>query len=216
MNKNEVIAFIKNELESGKIRKDMFPMMTEFGVRDYSETVHSLGLNYITEVGRHINGVSAVSEYPVYPYGDVQKNQYKESVAEEAANYSVNNCEAVRPDSIWFSRVDNKPVLICEFERYEKNRKKDNKLREKIQNLLIAYHQMGGDIPVILFVYWSYSAVNAAEINEYVSILDTGFEQPNGKFVHGINGVKTTYIVYRCIATGNSENLKLDQWIEAG
>lgn len=216
MNKNEVIAFIKNELESGKIRKDMFPMMTEFGVRDYSETVHSLGLNYITEVGRHINGVAAVSEYPVYAYGDVQKNHYKESVAEEAVNYSVNNCEAVRPDSIWFSKVDNKPVLICEFERYEKNRKKDNKLREKIQNLLIAYHQMGGDIPVILFIYWSYSAVNAAEINEYVSILDTGFKQPNGKIVHGINGVKTTYLVYRCIAAGNNENLKLDQWIEAG
>lgn len=216
MNKEEIIEFIKNELEGGKIRRDMFPMMTKFGVRDYSETVHSLGLNYITTMGRHIKDVTAVSEYPVYPYGEGQIGGKSDATAEKSTVNSVINNEAVRPDSIWFSKIDNRPILICEFERYEKNRRKDNKLKEKIENLLIAYHQLGGDIPVILFIYWSYSAVNAAEIKEYVSILDTGFRHPNGKYVQGINGVQTTYLVYRCIATGSSKKLILDQWIEAG
>ena len=215
MNKNEVIEFLKAELEVGTIRKKMFPMMTSFGVRDYSETVHSLGLNYITAIGRELNSITAISEYPVYPYNSGASSRKGLNVAEDNAAY-IYSIDAVRPDSIWFSKYNNKPVLICEFERYEKNRKKDNKLKEKIQNLLIAYHQLGEDVPVILFVYWSYATEVAGDIKEYISILDNGFRQTNGVFVAGINGLKTSYLVYRCIAAGDCDNLTLDQWIEAG
>lgn len=213
MNKNEIVSFIKEEFKSGKVRNEMFPMITKFGVRDYSETVHSLGLNYITAIGRFIDEIAAISECPVYPYKE--KNTYSKYVADGAGVYG-DNINEVRPDSIWFSKEDNSPILICEFERYEKSKRKDLKIKEKIENLLIAYHQLGGKVPIILFVYWSYAAENPGDIDEYISILDNGFRKSNGIYVPGINGIKTSYLIYRCVAMGNSENLKLNQWVEVG
>jgi len=58
MNKETIIDFIKKEFKEGKIRNEMFPMMTKFGIRDYSETVHTVGLNYITAIGRFVDGVT--------------------------------------------------------------------------------------------------------------------------------------------------------------
>lgn len=213
MNRDVIIDFIKNEFKQGKIRSELFPMMTKFGVRDYSETVHTLGLNYITAIGRYIKGMTSISECPVYPYS--KKNQYGEMVAECQESY-VTKVSEVRPDSIWYSREDNSPILICEFERYEKNRRKDLKIKEKIENLLIAYHQLGGDIPIILFVYWSYAGKNPGDIAEYISILDKGFKKNNGSYIPGINALKTTYLIYRCVASGSSDNLTLNQWVEVG
>ena len=66
---NYVIEANREEFESGNVRNELFLMMTKFGVRDYSETVHTLGLNYVTAIGRTIEGISAISECPVYPYG---------------------------------------------------------------------------------------------------------------------------------------------------
>jgi len=213
MNKKEIISFIKEEFNEGSIRNEMFPMMTKFGVRDYSETAHSLGLNYITAIGRHIEGVAAISECPVYPYHE--KNTFIEYVADATSVYG-HDINEVRPDSIWFSKKDNSPILISEFERYEKNKTKDMKIKEKIKNLLLAYHQLGSDVPIILFVYWSYTTENPGNIDEYISILDNGFRKSNGIYVSGINGIKTSYLIYRCVATGNSENLKFNQWVEVG
>lgn len=210
---NYVIEAIRKEFESGKLRDELFPMMTKFGVRDYSETVHTLGLNYITAIGRTIEGVSAVSECPVYPYEEISC----EIVAETHLSYGESKKEKdaeVRPDSIWYSKENNYPILISEFERYQNNRIKDKKLKEKIQNLLIAYHQLGGELPLIVFVYWSYSSVTAGDISDTISILDKGFYLPNKKYVSGINSRKTKYLVYQCIAKGTKENLTLNQWIK--
>lgn len=213
MNKNNIISVIKQEFKMGSIRNDMFPMMTKFGVRDYSETIHSLGLNYITAIGRSIAGISAISEYPAYPFLDNDKCD--EYIAETNSTYG-NKVEEIRPDSIWFSKEENIPILICEFERYQKNFRKDLKVKEKVENLLLAYHQLGGSIPIILLVYWSYSAENPAKIEEYISILDNGFIKSNGKHVQGINALRTTYLIYRCVASGSNENVKLNQWVEVG
>lgn len=68
---NYVIEANREEFESGNVRNELFLMMTKFGVRDYSETVHTLGLNYVTAIGRTIEGISAISECPVYPYGKI-------------------------------------------------------------------------------------------------------------------------------------------------
>lgn len=210
MNKREIINFIKNEFENGEIRNNLFPMITKFGIRDYSETVHTLGLNYITSIGRYIEGISTISECPVYPY---KEKKYNLCVSDKESVYE-NKITHVRPDSVWFSKDDNTPILICEFERYEKNKKKDIKLIEKIQNLLISYHQLGGNVPIILFVYWSYANENPGDIDEYISIFDKGFKTEKGGYIQGIDAMKTTYLVYRCVALGDEENLKLNQWVE--
>lgn len=214
MDRNNIIKVIREEFQTGKIREDLFPMMTKFGVRDYSETVHSLALNYITAIGRAIDEISAVSEYPVYPY----ESNYNESnmIAESPGLYEEKKTKdaEIRPDSIWYSKKDNSPILISEFERYEKNRIKNKKLEEKIQNLLIAYHQLGSKVPIILFVYWSYASVTPGDMSNVISILDKGFTLPNKKFISGIDSSRTSYLVYHCIASGNKENLILNQWIK--
>ena len=90
-----LIEEIRNEFCSGKLRNDLFPMITKFGVRDYSETVHSIGLNYITAIGRTIEGVAAVSECPVYPYDETHKDLT--FVAESSPQYKTNAEPEVRP-----------------------------------------------------------------------------------------------------------------------
>ena len=39
-------------------------MLTDWGVEDFSHTAHSLGCNYLTQIGREA-GFWAMSEYPV-------------------------------------------------------------------------------------------------------------------------------------------------------
>ena len=211
-----LIQGIRDEMTTGKIRKRYFPMITDFGVRDYSETVHTMGLNYLTAIGRTIIDTTAVSECPVYPYETVRlkENNMAEKIAEIPGEYGTQKDPIVRPDSIWYSIRDNQPLLLCEFERYDKSRLKNKKLEEKIQNLLIAYHQLGGDVPLILFVYWTYPKVTPGDISKYIRIFDEGFTMSNGMRVHGIDGRKTKYLVYHCVAAGNKENLTFNQWIK--
>lgn len=210
MDREKIVQFIREEFETGKIRKELFPMMTDFGIRDYSETVHTVGLNYITAIPRYIEGCTSLSEYPIYPGGYGCTKVAEAHV--EYGNFEVPGSE-VRTDSVWYKKKNNQPLLICEFERYENNWKKDIKLKEKIQNLLVAYHQLGGQVPVILFVYWSYAKVTPGDISSYISILDNGFHSPRGDFIPGINGQKTTYLVYHCIASGSRASLTINQWI---
>lgn len=218
MVKERLIQGITQELKTGNIRKELFPMMTNFGVRDYSETVHSLGLNYLTAIGRTIKDVTAISECPVYPYendsyitGGMDTNI---KVADESGKYKGGNEPIVRPDSIFYSTMDNQPLLICEFERYDKSRLKNKKLEEKIQNLLIAYNQLGRNLSLILFVYWTYPKITPGDISDYIRIFDEGFVMNNGRRVQGIDGRKTQYLVYHCVASGDKDNLTFNQWIK--
>ncbi|MBM7649036.1 hypothetical protein JOC78_001989 [Bacillus ectoiniformans] len=199
MDKVEIKEWIIQEFKNGKIRDTWFPMLSVSGVRDYSETVHSIGLNYITEIGRQLDGYTAVSEYPVYPINE---------------NFGHNITRVVRPDSIWYDKEDLKPVLVSEFERFENSKAKNDKLREKIENLLIAYHQLGGNLPFILFVYWSHSGVVSKDIEKYISIFDEGFRLPNGIYINGINSFKSDYLVFQAVAKGNKEKLTINQWIQ--
>ncbi|WP_155660810.1 hypothetical protein [Priestia megaterium] len=214
MIKERIIQSIREELEIGEIRRELFPMITDFGVRDYSETVHTMGLNYLTAIGRTIKDITAISECPVYPY---IKESEVSGLGKTSTNYRgfrTSNEPEVRPDSIWYSIKANQPLLLCEFERYDKSRLKNKKLEEKIQNLLIAYHQLGGDVPLILFVYWTYPKVTPGDISNYIRIFDDGFTMSNGERVYGIDGRKTDYLVYHCVASGAKEKLTFNQWIK--
>jgi|GEM_PF-958208 hypothetical protein len=218
MVKERLMQGIREELRTGKIRKDMFPMITKFGVRDYSETVHTMGLNYLTAIGRTIDGITSISECPVYPYENYSVNSFSidfsAMVADGFGDYRADKEPVVRPDSIWYSIEDNKPLLLCEFERYDNSRIKNKKLEEKIQNLLIAYNQLGRKIPLILFVYWTYPKVTPGDISNYIRIFDEGFIMSNGTRIQGIDGRITEYMVYHCVASGDKDNLTFNQWIK--
>lgn len=189
------------EMDQGIIRSRDFPMLGNSGMRDYSETVHSVGLNYITQIGRSIDDIVALSECPVYRRDD--------------GDYAARVTREIRPDSIWFERETMAPVLVAEFERYESNRFKNRKLQEKIENLLIAYHQLGGKVPMILLVYWTYNdGTIARDIDRYIGIFDKGFYLKNGKWIPGINSAITNYLVYQAVAQGSKDNMTIKQWIK--
>lgn len=174
-------------------------MLTHYGVRDYSESVHSTGLNYLTEIGRQVEGVISLSEFPVYPID----SQYLHSLTRE-----------VRPDSVWFNRETGLPLLVAEFERFESSKLKLDKLREKIENLLLAYHQFGGKLALILFVYWSYQGAVPKDIDNYLRIFDEGYRLANGKYIPGINSFYTECLVFQAMASGSKEKITINQWIQ--
>jgi hypothetical protein len=193
VNKQVISDYITQELNSGAIRSAHFSMLTEHGVNDYSEAIHSLGLNYITQIGRSIEGVTAVSEYPVKG----EKKYPRE----------------VRPDSIWFDNKDMRPLLVSEFERFESNRIKRKKLLEKSENLLIAYHQLGGNLPVVLLAYWCYGVDNPNISEEILSIFNNGFKLDN-QWVPGINALLTKVILVHAIATELNGKITINRWIK--
>ena len=199
VDKFELKSFIINELEEGTIRQNYFPMLTNYGLRDYSESVHSTGLNYLTEIGRQIEGVTSLSEFSVYPVD----SQYSHTATRE-----------VRPDSLWFERDTGMPLFVAEFERFESSKLKHDKLREKIENLLLAYHQLGGKLAVILFVYWSYQGNIPKDIDNYLRVFDEGFCMANGKYIPGVSSFHTECIVFQAIANGLKEKLTINQWLQ--
>ena len=199
VDKYRLKAFVIKELEQGAVRQKYFPMLTNFGVRDYSESVHSTGLNYLTELGRQLEGVTSLSEFPVYP----ADGQYSHSLTRE-----------VRPDSLWFARDTGEPLFVAEFDRFENSKLKHDKLREKIENLLLAYHQLGGKLALILLVYWSYQGTVPNNIDNYLRVFDEGFHMANGKYIPGVSSYHTECIVFQAIASGSKEKLTINEWIQ--
>ena len=89
-------------------------MLTDWGVEDFSLTIHSLGCNYLSSLGRE-HGYWAMSEYPV--------RVSKPGVV-----------SSIRPDTVWWSRPDGNVILLGEFERYIPGQ--EQKLMEKARNLV--------------------------------------------------------------------------------
>jgi hypothetical protein len=98
------------------------PMWTEWGIRDVSHLVHSLGCTFLTAIGRDL-GVTVVSEVPAPRDGALAHVE-----------------EDVRSDSVWFDRQTRRVVLVAEFERYS-GKQKD--LSPKVETLLLAQHRWG-------------------------------------------------------------------------
>ena len=192
MDKDLLSGFIINEFSSGEIRETYFPMICQGGVADYSEMVHSIGLNYITQIGRTIEDVVSISECPV-----IQENKVPREI---------------RADSIWFERNNFKPVLISEFERYENTRTKKTKVREKAENLLIAYHQLNRDLQVVLYVTWGIGLAVPQEMDSIKALLIDGFLF-KGAWLSGIDSGKTSLLIFHTIASNVEGKLLFNRWV---
>lgn len=192
MDKNLVSSHIVNEFQSGIIRKTYFPMMCQGGVTDYSEMVHSVGLNYITQIGRTLENVVSISECPV-----IQKRSLPREV---------------RADSIWFNINTLNPILISEFERYEDTRSKKTKVREKAENLLIAYHQLNKDVQVVLYVTWGKGLVVPQEMESIKALLTDGFNL-KGVWLPGIDSRNTTLLIFHAITSNADGKLIFNNWV---
>src|SRR4051812_31230593 len=93
-------AVLRREFADPAFARSEFPMLTDWGVEDFSETVHSCGMNYLAALGRH-SGRWALSEYPIQVAEPVEESSF------------------VRLDAVWWSRPSGQVELLAEFERYE-------------------------------------------------------------------------------------------------
>jgi len=159
-----------------------FPMLTTWGVRDESVSVHSLGFNYLAALGRHL-GFWAATEYPI----------------------RVGNT-FVRPDFVWWSKEDQQVKLIGEFERFEAGQQ--TKLVDKAKNLMSSYEALNHSPETMVLVPWTHAGTELAGNSAARSIAYDGFRNPEGRMIPGV-GTEATFILAHAIFGRCEDNVRL-------
>ena len=147
-----------------------YPMLTEWGVRDQDVLVHSLGCSAWTALGQEL-GCMAVSECPV------------------PTAYSAD----IRSDSVWFSRSSRAPEVLIEFERFDGSIRGEQKLDEKVRNLLDAAARWGGVPKLLILSAWSKGVVSAPDTNQLTERCRMGFKTAVGVEVPPIRGAAVLF-----------------------
>ena len=147
-----------------------YPMLTDWGVRDQDVLVHSLGCSAWTALGQEL-GFMAVCECPV------------------PTAYSAD----IRSDSVWFSRSSRAPEVLIEFERFDGSSRGEQKLDEKVRNLLDAAARWGGVPKLLVLSAWSKGVVSAPDTNKLTERCRMGFKTAVGVDVPPIRGASVLF-----------------------
>ncbi len=144
----ELLQELRSEFDSLTIAQEQFPMWTLWGLEDESVAVHSLGLTYLTTIGQHL-GYACCCEFPVAGH-------------------------KVRADSVWWDRETRDVVAMFEFERH----KGKGELREKVRNLLLAYHSSGSTPRLLALIFWTenFYPLEQNELRNLWRIFERGFD----------------------------------------
>lgn len=134
--------------------REILPIWTDWGVEDCGVTIHSLGVTYLTLLGREL-GFCSASELPA-----PREGQYGHVFAD------------VRSDSVWFDRDSHGVTLLAEYERYTGQRKD---LKPKAENLLLAQHRWDAPDCTMLMAYWTEGLVSLPDHGELRSVISSGF-----------------------------------------
>ena len=153
-----------------------FPMMAQWGVSDYGLALHSFGLNYLSGFGRE-SGFWSVTEFPITSL---------------RANASMQ--QDVRPDVIWFARPTGEIALLGEFERAESPGKGDV-IREKVENLVIAHHQLPPRPRVLLLGLWTSTGIPPASERALQTHVRSGFRDAHGNRIPALPGTTSLLVV---------------------
>ena len=183
----EIERTLRSEFESLSFARSQFPMLTDWGVEDFSVTIHSLGCNYLSALGRK-HGCWAMSEYPV-------------RVAPGAIGYSV------RPDVAWWADPTGAVALLGEFERFEPGRRN---LIGKARNLLRAHHELGDQPRVLLLMTWAIAGTDLRGLDEVRAVSYDGFRTSDGLVVPGL-GAESRFVLVTAVF-GGPEELKLPRF----
>jgi hypothetical protein len=151
-----VLAALLQAFASRHVLEEQFPMLAQHGIPDADLTVHSHFLSYLAVLAQSL-GYSGIVECPL----PVEPGHRWAKLGD------------VRPDVVWFDKVDNAPVAAFEFERFERG--DEAKLRDKIENLDIAYLRSNGQLQMTALVYWVRSGVAPQTIREVASGYRAGF-----------------------------------------
>ncbi|MBT0664922.1 hypothetical protein KI809_11480 [Geobacter pelophilus] len=97
------------------------------------------------------------------------------------AEYPVD--PSIRSDGVWWDKVTREPMAIFEFERY----KDGSELRDKVQNLLIAYHRLNLQPRLLSLIYWTknFYPLGDEVTQELWSIVMHGFRTSTGQTITG-------------------------------
>ena len=163
---------LRAEFGSLELARSAFPMLTDWGVEDFSHTIHSLGCNYLTAIGRDA-GFWAMSEYPVRVP-------------------SAGHHHSVRPDVAWWKRPSGEAIVLGEFERAEP--RKPAKLIEKAKNLLQAHHALSERPRVLLLVGWALAGTDLGDLGSVRAVMASGFRAADGTPVRGL-GQRSVFLL---------------------
>ncbi|MEW8552663.1 MAG: hypothetical protein AB2605_02625 [Candidatus Thiodiazotropha sp.] len=163
---------IDDEFRSLAFAREAFPMLIDWGVEDFSTTVHSLGCNYLSALGREM-GCWAISEYPV-------------RVPKAGAAHSV------RPDVAWWAKESGELALLGEFERFVP--RMPGKLADKARNLLQAHYALGEQPRILLLVGWALAGTEIGSLDEVRAVVQNGFRPPNAPAVPAL-GNESVFIL---------------------
>ena len=176
---------LRDEFETLAFAKTDFPMLTNWGVDDFSVTIHSLGCNYLSALGRKA-GCWAASEYPV-------------RVSPGATGYSV------RPDVAWWSRSTPVVALLGEFERFVPGQRN---LVGKARNLLRAHRDLGERPRVLLLMAWAIAGTDLRGMEEVRAVSHDGYRTSDGLVVPGL-GPESKFVLVTAIFGGPEDRRRL-------
>lgn len=158
---DQATHWLLTEFRNGAFLRQEFPMLSEWGVNDYGLAVHSMGLNYLSALGRQA-GFWSVTEFPIIPTNDFELSR------------------RIRGDVLWFDKKNAKVVLLGEFERYVPQSGKRSVLWEKAENLVIAHHQLGNEPRILLLTLWTVTGVPIMNLGEFITHVRAGFRDEQG------------------------------------
>jgi hypothetical protein len=181
-------AVLRQEFGSLTFARTEFPMLTDWGIEDFSETVHSFGMNYLAALGRHA-GRWAVSEFPVQTQG-LEEDGF------------------VRLDAVWWSRPSGQVELLAEFERYEPGVAKWAGIVEKARHLLLCHREMPAGPRLLLLMVWSLSGRVPARLEEVRKLARTGYRSAGNRCVAGV-GPESRFLVATPVFVKGEGRLRL-------
>ena len=191
MNSRDLEARILQGLRNRQLMREHFPMLTGCGIPDVSVTVHSHFLTYLATLGQSL-GFAAITECPIPA---VPGSQWI-------------SLGTVRPDSVWFTKLDVQPVVALEFERFETG--DEGKLREKVENLAIAFHQSGGTLQRTVLIYWVRSGSAPRSLEPIVRGYRGGFRR------RGIDvpAPASPLTVVKCVLRRTEDRLVVSEFVQ--
>ncbi|BAZ08864.1 hypothetical protein NIES4071_06700 [Calothrix sp. NIES-4071] len=164
---NSIIA----QLQNLNTARELMPNLTDWGVKDFSCSIHSLGMTYLTLLGNHL-GYVGVAEVPT------PKNGQYAYIGDD-----------IRSDSVWFNRETRLPTLIAEFERYS-GVIDQSKLESKVKNLLLAHNRWDGKPEYLVLAYWTKGISSFPKYENLQQIISKGFKTPAQEPVEGTSRQK--------------------------
>lgn len=177
---------IHKEFQNLAFMGDAFPMLTEWGVEDFSLLIHSLGCNYLSALGREFN-FWAMSEYPV--------------------RIKTGESRSIRPDTVWWKKPDKEVILLGEFERFEPSHKQ--KIIAKARNLIKAHYEIGDGPRILLLMIWAMAGTDLGFLSTIKAMANEGFRD-NGVLIPGI-GPSTVFMVGASVFVNSNGSHRLQR-----